>query len=318
MNGSQIFHKVAHLGVRKQVGLDQHSWWKIGGKAELFCEIRNIAQLSELLSILKETGVPFSVLGQGTNLLISDYGFRGCVIYFGKSFSSCIIKDMEMEVFCGAWVPAVAYKAAKIGLSGMEHTIGIPASFGGLTYMNGGSQRKSISSLISAVKILAENGEIKVLKKEDCGFSYRTSLFQNTNALILSTILSFEKKKPYAKQRPELINILASRRGKFPRKLPTCGSTFKSSPTLFEAYGPPGQIIEDLGFKGYRKGNIEVSRQHANFILNLGGGSSKDVLNIVSMIRKKVHEETGFLMEPEFRYLHESLGIIDAEDAVSY
>jgi UDP-N-acetylmuramate dehydrogenase len=295
--------------VRQNVALSDFSWWRIGGLADLFAEPRSEFELVSLLKDLKQYEIPYCFIGRGTNLLFDDAGFRGCVIRLGPGFCETALRGNQLTVGAAAWTPLVALRAARSGVSGIEHTIGIPASFGGLICMNGGSQRKGVGDITERVRALALSGEIVEHNRNDCDFSYRNSRFQDTGEIVLSATLRFQHRRPYPEQRRELLGILRERSLKFPRKLPSCGSVFKSSPALYEAYGPPGKIIEDLGLKRLMRGRIQVSPQHANFIVNCGGGSSADVLALVSDIREKVLEKTGLLMEPEFKHVHPVHGI---------
>lgn len=295
--------------VRLQARLAPYSWWRIGGPADALAEVQGERQLIDIIAYLKGHKIPWCLIGRGTNLLFDDLGFRGCVLRLGHEFANINFSEGCLNVQAGCWTPSVALSAARKGLSGLEHTIGIPASFGGLVCMNGGSQRKGVGDLVETVRALAPDGQIIELDHAVCDFAYRQSRFQSSGEIVLSVTLNFEKRRTYAEQRPDLLNILRERRRKFPRKLPSCGSVFKSSPELYQACGPPGKIIEDFGYKGQQRGNIRVSNQHANFIVNNGSGSSVDVLALVHEIRDAVRAKTGLTMQPEFRYVHPLEGI---------
>lgn len=286
------------------IKLAELSWWKIGGQADCFVEVGSQSHLAGVVSGLRDADLPFCIIGQGTNLLFDDAGYRGCVIRIGNGLSGVTGDGDKIIVEAGCWVPRLALFAARHGLAGLEHTIGIPASLGGLVCMNGGSQRKNIGELIESVTVLTPEGTLRTDPVSECGFGYRKSRYQESSDIILSATLRFERFRSYEEQRVEMLLILRERSRKFPRKLPSCGSVFKSSPELYEAYGPPGRIIEDLGFKGQVRGRIQVSPAHANFIVNLGGGSSSDVLALVREIHSAVLLETGISMQPEFLYVH--------------
>lgn len=289
--------------VRFNVPLAPYSWWKIGGLADAFIDVRSEQQLLELLTMLREESIPWYLIGRGTNILFDDAGFRGCIIRLGEGFSCYKFHDDSLSAQAGCWVPALALAAARRNLSGLEHTIGIPASLGGLICMNGGSQRKGIGDIIDSVTILTPDLKIQTIQPNDCVFAYRQSRFQNSGEIVLGAEIKFQHNRTYGEQRRELLKILRDRNSKFPRKQPSCGSVFKSSPELYEAYGPPGKIIEDLGFKGKRMGGIIVSPIHANFIVNTGGGGSVDVLHLVEEIKASVLQKTGVELEQEFKYL---------------
>lgn len=296
-------------GVKLNEPLAPYSWWRIGGSADAFLDVQGESQLIEVLAFLREHGMPWCLIGRGTNLLFDDVGFRGCVLRLGEGFSKLTFTEDRLTAQAGCWTPMVAMSAARRGLSGLEHTIGIPASFGGLICMNGGSQRKGIGDITEKVVALSPEGKIVEYNNADCDFSYRHSRFQDSREIVLSGTIKFQCRRRYTEQRPELLGILKERSRKFPRKLPSCGSVFNSSPELFAGYGPPGKIIEELGFKGLRRGNIQVSPLHANFIVNTGFGSSSDVLSLVDEIRTAVADKTGLTMHPEFRYVHPEKGV---------
>lgn len=294
--------------LQRNVRLAPFSWWKIGGPADFFAEVQDRPHLESLVWCLRDQAIPFCIIGQGTNLLFDDAGYRGCIIRIGNGLSRIEIKDDLINVEAGCWVPHLALAAARRELSGLEHTIGIPASLGGLICMNGGSQRKNIGSLVESVTVLKPSGELRTDLADECQFAYRQSRYHGSGDIILSATLRLNLRREYPKQRAEMLNILRERNRKFPRKMPSCGSVFKSSPELYEAYGPPGKIIEDLGFKGRKLGNMQVSPAHANFIVNLGGGLSGEVIALVREIHTAVFAETGISMAPEFLYVDPSDG----------
>lgn len=302
-------------GFQRDVELLPYSYWKIGGPADLFIEPSSVSAAVEAIRLCIDTEMRFVVIGQGTNVLFDDKGYRGAVIRIGNSLSKIEwIGDGLLYAESGVWVPFLSVNVAKAGYSGFEHTVGIPASLGGLVYMNGGSLRNNLDKNIHSVKVIDPDGHVIDLRNDDCDFDYRHSRFQKTGEIILSANLTFECRAAYAEMRAQMLEILRARRLKFPRKHPNCGSVFKSSPSLYERYGPPGKIIEELGFKGLRSGALEVSQIHANFIVNKGKGSSADVLQIVGKINDAVFALAGERMTPEFRYLHPEKGFMEAQE----
>lgn len=290
--------------------LSSFSWWGIGGPADCLVCIESLADLKYVISHLRQNDVPYIILGEGTNILVDDMGFRGCVIKISRKFSKITSKEGLLNCEAGNWMPLLSVYVARMGLSGLEHTVGIPASLGGLVAMNGGTQRKSISDYIYSVNVLDENMKLRIDFKKECAFGYRTSRYQRSKDIIVSVDFNFDKNRSYMFQRQEMLAILRERNLKFPRKMPSCGSVFKSSPELFSSYGPPGKIIEDLGFKGLKRGGVQVSNLHANFIVNLGNGSSSEILSLVREIHSSVYSKTGIRMDPEFLYVHPEHGIV--------
>ncbi|WP_303721271.1 UDP-N-acetylmuramate dehydrogenase [Malonomonas rubra] len=297
--------KIAAAGVGKiteNAPLAKHNSWKIGGSADLFVEPESVAQVATVVKLVKEYQVPLVVIGQGTNLLFDDAGVRGVVMKIGAALGSIRIEGQKIIAGGGTWVPQLARLSMRAGLTGLEHTVGIPGTLGGLVMMNGGSQRKGIGENIVRVTIVDAQGEVRHLNREDCAFSYRHSDLQGTGCVVVEAELECPQ-GDLDEVRREMIDDLRMRRQKFPRKLPNCGSVFLSTAEMHASVGPPGKIIEDAGLKGTRVGQAEVSRQHANFIVNQGGASSADVLALIELIRKTVHQQIGFELECEVRYV---------------
>ena len=184
------------------------------------------------------------------------------------------------------------------GLTGAEHTCGIPGTLGGLICMKGGSQRKGIGTNVLKVHSVDAAGREIQRSREDCGFAYRNSVYQDNGDIITAVSLRFMPGDRSAIRR-EMLQILADRRHKFLRKEPYCGSVFKSNPTMYAEIGPPGAAIERLGFKGYRIGDAMVSKHHANFFVNVGQARAMDMLQLISKVSSVVESETGYKMEPE-------------------
>lgn len=286
-------------GVLRDVALSDISRWRIGGRANVILRPADAGQLAGLRRYFFETGLPHLVIGATSNLLFSDDGLVVPCIQIGSQLSGIRITDDVVEVEAGAWVPGLARKIMQAGLTGAEHICGIPGTMGGLICMNGGSQRKGIgSALVEAVSVDREGHTVR-RDQEACGFAYRTSIFQTNSDVILSARLRFTPGGDRQAIRREMLEILGNRRRKFPQKQPNCGSVFKSNPAMYAEVGPPGAVIERLGFKGQRIGDALVSPHHANFIVNDGRAQARDVLQLIARIRNKVIEETGYTMDAE-------------------
>ena len=290
-------------GVSVGVTLSSISRWKIGGIADCIVKPSNSKEVSSLISYLNNSDLSYIVIGSTSNLLFSDEGLRVVAIQIGERMSDFRISGNRVWTQAGKWVPGLARNVAQASLSGIEHTAGIPGTIGGLICMNGGSQRKGIGSHIKSVTAISPTGEIKTFKREECKFEYRSSVFQDNGFIIVEAELEFSQGKKYSVIRDEMLEILRARRAKFPQRLPNCGSTFISNPDIYKKYGPPGAVIEELGFKGYRIGGAEVSRIHANFINNVGKAKASDVLQIIRKLQESVRNKTGFDMEAEVKYV---------------
>jgi len=282
--------------------LARHASWQIGGPADLLVEPVASRQVATLVRFAREQGLPLLTIGQGTNLLFDDRGVRGIVLKLGSRFARIEIGGGRILAEGGAWVPQLARRAMQAGLAGLEHTIGIPGTLGGLVLMNGGSQRKGIGENVARVWIVDADGNERSLRREECGFAYRHSALQGTGAVVVRVELACPPGDAREIRRA-MVCDLRERRRKFPRKQPNCGSVFLSTAEMHATVGPPGRIIEEAGLKGTRVGNAEVSRRHANFIVNLGGASSRDVLDLIALVRRRVRERIGFELGCEVRYV---------------
>lgn len=294
--------------------LAEHNSWKIGGPADLLVKPENADQVASVVRFANHHRIPLVVIGEGTNLLFDDAGLRGIVLKLGHNFSHVAVRGNNITAEAGAWVPGLARRAMLAGLTGLEHTIGIPGTIGGLVLMNGGSQRRGIGDNVRRVWVVDRAGEQVELSREECSFSYRQSALQGTGAVVVKVELECERKQSQQIRRL-MLDDLRERRCKFPRKEPNCGSVFLSTNKMHASVGPPGKIIEDAGLKGMRIGNAEVSRQHANFIVNRNGATSQDVLSLIAHIRKVVHEKIGFELCCEVRYVSPDGEIMPAHRA---
>lgn len=274
--------------IKKNVLLKNYTTFKIGGPAKYFCQTKTKEELIKAIQWAKKEKLPFFILGGGSNLLVSDKGYRGVVIKIQNSKFK--IQNSKKEIFCEAGIPL-----AKLVPFGLEWAVGIPGTVGGAIYGNAGSFGKSMRDVVKEVEVFdTETEEIKIFKKKDCQFSYRDSLFKKNKHLI---ILSAKIKK--RKSNPQKIKkYLDYKKKTQPLNFPSAGSIFKN-PQGFSA----GQLIEKCNLKGKRMGNVKISEKHANFIVNLGNGKAKDVKKLINLIKKQVRNQFGIILEEEIQYL---------------
>lgn len=297
----QLFPSAVHLNVP----LSYLSKWKIGGNAKVVVSPNSKQELSSILRWSSINMIPSLVIGSTTNLLFSDNGVNALIIQIGKGLSKLTIENNLIIAEAGVWAPNLARFSLKNKLSGAEHICGIPGTIGGLVYMNGGSQRKGIGSSIVFVETVDKKGYIKRYKQEECDFQYRSSKFHNLDEIIVEVGLMFTVSNSETAIRREMLEILSSRRKKFPKNLPNCGSVFVSDPAMYEDYGPPGKVIESFGFKGMSYNGAQISDKHANFIVNKGNARAEDVIHLINLVHDKVYSETGYSMGVEVRFVNE-------------
>lgn len=291
------------VGLRRAAPLAELCWFRIGGPAALVAEPRSLDGAARLFAALGGMGVAPLVIGDGSNLLFDDAGFDGVVVRIGRALSRIQVEGAELVVEAGAWTPRVALAAQRAGLTGIEHVIGIPGAFGGLVAMNGGSRRESIGTALVEVEHVDGSGVLRRIPHDDCGFAYRRSAFQDRPGAILRVRLRMPRGDRNA-IRSEMRAIMASRRAKFPLKLPNCGSVFLSTRELFDTIGPPGKAIEEAGLRGRAHGGARIAPIHGNFIVNEGGARADDVLALIALARGAVRARTGIAMDCEVRFVH--------------
>ncbi|MFC4261034.1 UDP-N-acetylmuramate dehydrogenase [Marinobacter lacisalsi] len=290
-------------GVKTNVPLEQVSRWRVGGPARLVLQPRSAWQLQQVMTYVSRHQLPYVVLGSTSNLLFADEGIDVLVVQIGSALSGFQVEGARVRSEAGLWVPGFARQLALAGLTGAEHTCGIPGTLGGLICMNGGSQRKGIGDHLIDVVSVTPEGERRVRSRQECDFRYRHSVFQSLREIIVSARFRFRRAESCQSVRREMLGILAQRRRKFPRKLPNCGSVFVSDPAMYAEFGPPGAVIEQCGLKGSRVGGAMISPLHANFIVNHDHARALDILTLISLARCRVRDRTGYDMVAEVCYV---------------
>lgn len=291
--------------VAEDVDLRAYSRWRCGGAADLIVTPDSAQAAQRLVAHLHKVGAPWAVVSGGSNLFFDDAGVRTPLVHIGAAMSRIAVNGEEVSAEAGAWTPAVAMAALHASLSGVEHIIGVPGGIGGLVLMNGGSLRQSVGDVVQSVDIITADGETRTLSAEQCAFAYRRSALQDVRCIVTAARLRL-RPGDKAIMRRKMIEIMADRRRKFPKHLPNCGSVFVSDPALYASVGPPGAVIERCGFKGVRIGGAEVSPRHANFIVNAGGASAQDILDLIARVRAGVYAETGHWMRCEVRFMSQT------------
>ena len=284
-------------GIQKNISLRDFTTFKIGGRAKYFFIAKTKEDLLSAVSTAKKFRLPFFILGGGSNVLISDKGYAGLVIKIKNQ--DLKIEKSEINAEAGVPLGQLLTSAAGSSLTGLEWVVGIPGTVGGAVYGNAGGFGKSMKDTIKEVEVL----DLKDLKIEryglkDCKFSYRESIFKkNKNLIIISVIFKLRKlaKSKIGKKIKEYSDY---RKEHQPLNLPSAGSVFKNPPG-FSA----GALIEKCGLKGKKIGDVKISEKHANFIVNLGNGRSKDVKKLISLAKTKVKDKFKINLEEEIQYL---------------
>lgn len=269
-----------------------HTSFKIGGNADVFVSVKNCEELKKTVLYLKNSQIPYMVIGKGSNLLVSDKGIKGAVISLSK-LDEITVFDDKIKVGAGATLACLCKEALCHSLSGLEFAFGIPGAVGGAVYMNAGAYGGEIKDCIVSCEYLDIDGEIKTIKAEDMALGYRTSIFKENKNIILSVTFKL-KKGDKCEIKSAMEDFLSRRKEKQPLEFPSAGSTFKR-PTGYFA----GALIEKNNLKGVSVGGAQVSTKHAGFIINKGSATAEDVLNLIKKVQKIVLENDGVELCPE-------------------
>jgi len=279
--------------------MKKHTTFKIGGPADILISPCNKEQIKSILKICKENEVPFYIMGNGSNLLVRDKGFRGVIIQIYKNMSKVKITEDEVWAEAGILLSSLANRIKDESLTGFEFAAGIPGTLGGAVYMNAGAYGGEIKQVLVSAELLDENGNEIILTNEELELGYRTSLLQRKNYILLSAKLKLHKGNK--KEIEEKMNDLAQQRAaKQPLNMPSAGSTFKR-PSGYYA----GKLIMDSGLRGYCIGGAEVSQKHCGFIVNKDNATAKDVIDLIEFVQKTVYDKYQVKMEPEVKIIGE-------------
>lgn len=289
--------------VLKDVSLDRFTSFKIGGKCSAVISLNSECCCGNLFGLCKKLQVPYLIIGNGSDLLISDDGFSGIVFLISREFSSInLIDENTIECDAGCAIATVSYYAYKHGLSGLEFAWGIPGTVGGAVVMNAGAYGGEIKDVIVSTNQSDIYGNISELKKDELNLSYRHSVFSSGEYLITKV-----KFKLYKKDKTEIKAImddfLKRRKSKQPLEYPSAGSTFKRPEGTYAAL-----LIEQCGLKGFSVGDAQVSEKHSGFVINKGKATYSDVVSLIEHIKTVVHEKTGYNLECEVKIIDLNFG----------
>ena len=276
-----------------------HTSFKIGGNADLFVSVVNEDELKEALNYAKLKNLPITIIGNGSNLLVSDNGIRGLVIKIDIQFLKIENnkKDIVVTVGSGNKIMALGIQLKEKEISGFEELSGIPGTIGGAVFMNAGAYGKEMKDMVVSTKCMNREGKVFELSNEEQKFEYRSSIFNQKEYIILETKLKLEKgnKENIEQKMKEYLN---KRKEKQPLEYASAGSTFKRQEGLITA-----KLIDDCGLKGYKIGGAMVSEKHAGFIVNTGDATAKDVIDLIKYVKDKVYEKYGVEIEEEIKLI---------------
>ena len=280
-----------------QESMASHTTFRIGGLADCFVQLENTEQLIKVQKYLSQVGVPFFVLGNGSNLLVSDAGFRGVILQIGSKMNRVTVEGNVIVAQAGASMAQIARTAMEHELTGMEFASGIPGTIGGGVVMNAGAYGGELSQIVTQVNVVNSEGGIMELDNETMEFGYRTSTIRNNPFTVTEVILRLEKgDRRQIRERME--ELAAKRREKQPLEYPSAGSTFKRPAGHYA-----GQLIMEAGLRGFQCGGAKVSDKHCGFVINTGNATAEDVRKLIREVQARVKNQFNVDLETEVLFL---------------
>lgn len=280
-----------------QESMASHTTFRIGGLADCFVQLENTEQLIKVRKYLSQVGVPFFVLGNGSNLLVSDEGFRGVILQIGPKMNRVTVEGSVIVAQAGASMAQIARTAMEHELTGMEFASGIPGTIGGGVVMNAGAYGGELSQIVTQVNVVNSEGGIMELDNETMEFGYRTSTIRNNPFTVTEVILRLEKgDRQQIRERME--ELAAKRREKQPLEYPSAGSTFKRPAGHYA-----GQLIMEAGLRGFQCGGAKVSDKHCGFVINTGNATAEDVRKLIREVQARVKDQFNVDLETEVLFL---------------
>ena len=275
--------------------MSRHTTFRVGGPADFFVTPKAKEEVRDVVRICKEAGMPYYIIGNGSNLLVSDAGYRGVIVQIYKEMNEVKVEGDLVKAQAGALLSGIAAKALGAELSGFEFASGIPGTIGGACVMNAGAYGGEMKDVLESVTVLTGEGKIIELGRNELELGYRTSVIAKKGYIVLGAVLKLERGDG-EKIKTYMDELKEKRVTKQPLEYPSAGSTFKRPEGYFA-----GKLIQDAGLKGYQVGDAQVSEKHSGFVINRGNATAADVMQLISDVADKVKEQFGVTMEPEVK-----------------
>jgi UDP-N-acetylmuramate dehydrogenase len=279
--------------------MKKHTTFKTGGTADILVESQNITELQMLMKFVLKEGIPYIIVGRGSNLIVSDKGIRELVIKIDKNLCKCVIDNEKLVAEAGATIIDVSKEAQKNSLSGLEFACGIPGTVGGAVFMNAGAYGGEIKEILEEVLVLTKYGDLIVKKVNELELGYRSSVIQKNGDIILEATFSLSRGNKEDIQN-KMNELTCKREESQPLEFPSAGSIFKRPTGHFT-----GKLIQDANLSGYKIGGAQVSLKHAGFIINVGNATTSDILSLIKHIQTEVKKLFGVELETEVKLIGE-------------
>lgn len=296
----EFLTRISSDRIQKNASMKKHTSFQAGGNADLMITPGSLEELSETLKILAFYNVATIVMGNGTNLLVLDGGYRGTIVKIGRDLGRFETNKNTLIAGAGALLKDAAAEALVQGLAGIEFASGIPGSVGGAVFMNAGAYDGEMKGIVEFVRVMSKDGErIDELGNADMGYGYRKSVIMDTGGIVVSAGFSLAAKDPEA-IRARMEELSEKRKEKQPLDMPSAGSFFKRPPGSYA-----GKLIEDAGLKGRSVGGAAISTKHAGFLINKDNATAKDIIGLMRVVQDEVYQNAGVRLEPEIRIIGE-------------
>lgn len=300
---SQFLNKLIQIIDKESVCLDEpmkaHTTFRVGGPADYFVTPKTIEEVKAIIALCKEADMPYYILGNGSNLLVGDKGYRGVMIQIYKEMAGIEVEGEVIKVQAGALLSRIGSVALEAELQGFEFAAGIPGTMGGAVVMNAGAYGGEMKDVLVDATVLTPEGEVLVLKNEELELGYRTSVIAKKDYIVLAATVKLNKGNKEA-IRERMDELKVQRVTKQPLEYPSAGSTFKRPEGYFA-----GKLIQDAGLRGFQVGGAQVSEKHCGFVINKENATAADVVELMKQVAEKVQEEFSVTLEPEVKRIGE-------------
>lgn len=279
--------------------MERHTTFRIGGPADWFVTPSRTEEVRGIIELCRQQSIPYYIIGNGSNLLVGDKGYRGVIIQVYRKMSGISTEGERIRAQAGALLSKVAAAAYSAGLTGMEFASGIPGTLGGAVRMNAGAYGGEMAHVLESATVLTTEGEVLTLPVEKMGLGYRTSIVSRMDYVVLEAVLSLSR-GDREEIRARMDELKQKRVSKQPLEFGSAGSTFKRPEGYFA-----GKLIEDAGLRGFRIGDAQVSEKHCGFVINRGNATAAEVYELMEEVIRRVEENSGVKLEPEVRRIGE-------------
>ena len=298
-----IYNQLIQIIDKERVLFDEpmkkHTTFRVGGNADFFVKPSTVEEVKRAVALCQKENLPYYILGNGSNLLVGDKGYRGVIIQIYKDMNEIVVDGDRIRAQAGALLSKVGSVALEAGLAGFEFAAGIPGTVGGAVMMNAGAYGGEMKDILASATVLTGDGEVLQLANEELELGYRSSVIAKKNYVVLEAEYQL-KVGDKAQIRAQMDELKVRRVTKQPLEYASAGSTFKRPEGYFA-----GKLIQDAGLRGFEVGGAQVSEKHCGFVINKGDATAADIVELMNQVSEKVFQEFGVMLEPEVRRLGE-------------